>query len=179
MDDVAQVLISEDRLQSRIAELGKEISADYQDLDPILVCVLKGGYVFLADLTRRLSVQHAVDFMATSSYGSATESTGVVRILKDLDADIGGRHVLIVEDIIDTGQTLSYLLENLCSRKPASIRICTLLSKPARREVELKVDYLGFDIPDEFVIGYGLDYAEAYRNLPFIGVLKPKVYRTS
>ena len=179
MDDVAQVLISEDRLQSRIAQLGEKISADYKGLDPILVCVLKGGYVFLADLTRRLSVRHSVDFMATSSYGNATESTGVVRILKDLDTDIGGRHVLIVEDIIDTGQTLSYLLENLRSRKPASIRICTLLSKPARREVELKVDYLGFEIPDEFVIGYGLDYAEAYRNLPFIGVLKPEVYRTS
>lgn len=179
MDDVAQVLISEQKLQSRIAELGKEISADYKGLDPILVCVLKGGYVFLADLTRRLSVRHAVDFMATSSYGNATESTGVVRILKDLDADIGGRHVLIVEDIIDTGQTLNYLLENLRSRKPASIRICTLLSKPTRRQVELDVDYLGFDIPDEFVIGYGLDYAETYRNLPFIGVLKPQVYRTS
>ncbi len=177
MDDVARILIPEQTLQERIAELGQEISADYEGLNPILICVLKGGYVFLADLTRRLQMRHAVDFMATSSYGDATESSGVVRILKDLDTDIGRRHVLIVEDIIDTGHTLSYLLENLRSRKPASLRICTLLSKPARREVTLEVDYLGFDIPDEFVIGYGLDYAEAYRNLPFIGVLKPQVYR--
>ena len=176
LDDVAKTLIPEDRLQCRVAELGKEISQDYKGLDPVLVCVLKGGYVFLADLTRHLSVRHSVDFMATSSYGNSTESSGVVRILKDLDTDIGERHVLIVEDIIDTGRTLTYLLENLHSREPASIRICTLLSKPACREIPLEVDYLGFDIPDEFVIGYGLDYAEAYRNLPFIGVLKPQVY---
>ena len=145
-------------------------------MNPLLVCVLKGGYLFLADLTRQLTIRHAIDFMAVSSYGDGTRSSGVVRILKDLDADIGGRHVLVVEDIIDTGHTLAYLLENLHSRQPASVRVCTLLSKPDRREVELAIDYVGFEVPDEFVVGYGLDYAEGYRNLPFIGVLKPEVY---
>ncbi len=175
-DDVAEVLISEQQLQQRVAELGAQISADYKGLEPILICVLKGGYLFLADLTRHLMVPHIVDFMAISSYGDATESSGVVRILMDLGSDISDRHVLVVEDIIDTGQTLSYLLENLRSRRPASLRICTLLSKPARRKIELHVDYVGFEIPDKFVVGYGLDYAERYRNLRYIGVLKPEVY---
>jgi hypoxanthine phosphoribosyltransferase len=173
---VARILISKDALQERIAELGRQISRDYEGKDPMLLCVLKGGYVFLADLTRALSIPHSIDFMAVSSYGSDTESSGVVRILKDLDSDITGRHVLIVEDIIDTGNTLAYLLENLRVRQPASLRICTILSKPSRREVHLHVDYVGFEIPNEFVIGYGLDYAEHYRNLDFIGVLKPEVY---
>ena len=176
MQDVATVLISEEALHRRIAELGAQISADYAGKNPLLVCVLKGGFVFLADLTRALSIPHGVDFMAVSSYGNATESSGVVRILKDLDSDITGRHMLIVEDIIDTGQTLTYLLENLRVRGPASLRICTLLSKPSRREVQLDIDYVGFEIANEFVIGYGLDYAENYRNLPFVGVLKPEVY---
>ncbi len=176
VQDVAKVLISEECLLQRVCELGAQITEDYGDSNPLLVCVLKGGYLFLADLTRRLGIRHGVDFMAISSYGNGTESSGVVRILKDLDSDISGRHVLVVEDIIDTGQTLAYLLENLRSRQPASIRVCTLLSKPARRQVDLTVDYVGFEIPDEFVVGYGLDYAEAYRNLPFIGVLKPEVY---
>ena len=176
--DVACILIPHEELQQRVAELGAQISADYAERNPLLVCVLKGGFVFLADLTRALTVRHCVDFMAVSSYGSATRSTGVVRILKDLDCDIVGRHVLIVEDIIDTGRTIAYLLENLRVRQPASLRVCTLLSKPARREIELHVDYIGFEIPNEFVIGYGLDYAENYRNLPFIGVLKPEVYRS-
>jgi len=186
VNDVAEVLISQERLCERIQELGRQISTDYAGRAPALVCVLKGGYLFLADLTRALSIRHSVDFMAISSYGRSTESSGVVRILKDLDAerilkdldaDINGKDVLVVEDIIDTGRTLAYLLENLRSRGPHSVRICTLLSKPARREIELYVDYVGFEIPDEFVVGYGLDYAEAYRNLPFIGILKPEVYQ--
>lgn len=174
--NVAKILISEQELQRRIAELGSEISADYEGLDPLLLCVLKGGYVFLASLTQAMTISHAVDFMAVSSYGSSTESSGVVRILKDLDTDISDRHVLIVEDIIDTGNTLAYLLENLRVRNPASLRICALLNKPARRQIELTIDYVGFVIPDEFVIGYGLDYDEDYRHLPFVGVLKPDVY---
>ena len=177
MDDVARVLISHQELERRIAELGDQISADYEGLDPLLLCVLKGGYVFLADLTRALTIPHGVDFMATSSYGANTESSGVVRILKDLDADITDRHVLIVEDIIDTGHTLSYLIDNLRVRQPAGLAICALLNKPSRRLVDLDLDYAGFEIPDEFVIGYGLDYAENYRNLPFIGVLKPEIYQ--
>ena len=175
-NDVARILIPEDALMQRIAELGERISTDYEGLNPLLLCVLKGGFMFLADLSRRLRIAHAVDFMAISSYGTATESSGVVRILMDLDQDISGRHLLIVEDIIDTGYTLSYLLDNLRVRGPATLRICTLLSKPSRRKVQLPVDYLGFEIPDEFVIGYGLDYAEKYRNLPFIGVLRPEIY---
>jgi hypoxanthine phosphoribosyltransferase len=174
--DIARVLISEEDLQRRVAELGAQVSADYCDLNPLLICVLKGGYVFLADLTRALTIKHGIDFMAVSSYGDSTTSSGVVRILKDLDRDITGRHILLVEDIIDTGHTIAYLLENLRVRGPASIRICTLLSKPSRREVRLGVDYIGFDIPNEFVIGYGLDFSENYRNLRFIGVLKPEVY---
>jgi len=177
--DVARVLISEEEIQGRIAELGTQISADYEDCNPLLICVLKGGYVFLADLTRFLTIRHGIDFMAVSSYGDSTSTTGVVRILKDLDRDITGRHVLLVEDIIDTGYTLTYLTENLRVRGPASLRICTLLSKPSRRQVDIKLDYVGFEIPNEFVIGYGLDYAENYRNLRFIGVLKPEIYLKS
>ena len=175
-EDVDEILIPEFQLQQRIDDLAAEISEDYADKTPLLLCILKGGYVFLADLTRALTIAHGVDFMAVSSYGDSTESSGVVRILKDLDTDISGRHLLLVEDIIDTGRTLSYLLENLRVRGPASIRICCLLSKPERRQSQLTIDYLGFDIPDKFVVGYGLDYAERYRNLPFIGVLKPEIY---
>jgi len=177
-DDIDRVLFTEEQIQQRVAELATRISQDYDGLNPLLICVLKGGYVFLADLTRALTIKHAVDFMAISSYGDATESSGVVRILKDLDRDITDRHILIVEDIIDTGHTISYLLQNIGVRNPASIRLCTLLNKTCRREVELHVDYVGFDVGDEFVIGYGLDYAEAYRNLRFIGVLKPDLYTT-
>ena len=176
LEDVARVLISQQELQRRIAELGAQISTDYDGLDPLLLCVLKGGYVFLADLTRALTIPHSVDFMAVSSYGANTESSGVVRILKDLDVDISGRHVLIVEDIIDTGFTLTYLLDNLRVRNPASLRLCTLLNKPSRREVDLEIDYVGFVIPNEFVVGYGLDYGENYRNLNFVGVLRPEIY---
>lgn len=179
-DDVAKILISEDELQARVAELGRDISAIYSDDDrPLLICVLKGAFMFLADLTRCLEMRHEVDFMEVSSYGAATESSGVVRILLDLEQNIEGRHVLIVEDIIDSGRTLAYITRNLRTRGPVSLRVCTLLSKPARREVEVTVDFVGFEVPDEFVIGYGLDFDEAYRNLPFIGVLKEEVYSSN
>lgn len=176
LPDIARVLITEEDLQKRVRNLAEQISTDYETLNPLLVCVLKGGYVFLSDLTRAMTIRHGVDFMAVSSYGNSTTTSGVVRILKDLDRDICGRHVLLVEDIIDTGQTIAYLLENLRTRQPASLRVCTLLSKPSRREIELPVDYVGFEISNEFVIGYGLDYSENYRNLSFIGVLRPEVY---
>jgi hypoxanthine phosphoribosyltransferase len=173
---VKEVLIPEDRLQQRISELGAQISRDYAGEDLLLLAVLKGSVLFLSDLMRHITVPHAVDFMATSSYGASTESTGIVRILKDLDEPIQGRNVLIVEDIIDTGHTLDYLLRLLRARMPKSLRICTLLNKPDRREVDVHVDYIGFDIPNEFVLGYGLDYDELYRNLPYIAVLAPHVY---
>jgi hypoxanthine phosphoribosyltransferase len=177
-DDVAKILISEKELQARIAELGQAINATYTDDDrPLLVCVLKGAFIFLADLVRHLEMRHEVDFMEISSYGSGTVSSGVVRILLDLEQNIEGRHVLIVEDIIDSGHTLDYVMRNLRTRQPASLRICTLLNKPSRREVDIPVDWVGFEVPDEFVAGYGLDFAEVYRNLPFIGVLKESVYQ--
>ena len=177
-EDVAQVLIPADKLQARIAELGREINDAYSDnAPPLLVCVLKGAFMFLADLTRRLDVRHEVDFMEISSYGAGTTSSGVVRILLDLEQNVEGRHVLIVEDIIDSGRTLEYITRNLRTRNPASLRVCTLLSKPARRQIDVPVDWVGLEIPDEFVVGYGLDYAEEYRNLPFIGVLKEEIYQ--
>jgi hypoxanthine phosphoribosyltransferase len=174
---IKEVLIPEERLQQRICELGAQISRDYAGQDLLLLAVLKGSVLFLSDLMRCITVPHSIDFMATSSYGASTESSGVVRILKDLDEPIEGRNVLIVEDIIDTGHTLSYLLRMLRARTPKTIRICTLLNKPGRREVDVPVDYIGFDIPNEFVLGYGLDYAELYRNLPYIAVLAPHVYQ--
>ena len=177
-DDIAKVLIAEDELQARIRDLGMCISEDYEGKDLLLICVLKGGVMFLSDLIRAIDVPVAIDFMATSSYGDGTETSGVVRILKDLDAAIEGRNVLIVEDIIDTGHTLGYLLRLLKQRQPASVRICTLLNKPERREEDIRVDYIGFDIPNEFVVGYGLDFNELYRNLPYIGVLRPELYMT-
>ena len=164
------MLISKEELQARIDELAAAITADYKGTRPILVCVLKGAIFFIADLARRLSFDLEIEFMAVSSYGSATDSSGVVRILKDLDTDIEARHVLIVEDIIDSGQTLQYLIRNLSSRNPASLEIVTLLSKPSRRTAELDCRYTGFEIPNEFVVGYGLDFAEKYRNLPYLGV---------
>jgi hypoxanthine phosphoribosyltransferase len=172
---VGEVLIDEERLQARIAELGTEISADYDGRDLLLVGVLKGAVFFMADLMRRLTVPCEIDFMAISSYGAATDSSGVVRILKDLDANIADRDVLVVEDIIDSGLTLSYLMRTLRARRPGSLEICTLLTKPDRREIEVPVRYVGFEIPNRFVIGYGLDFAERYRNLPYIGVLSPEL----
>ena len=168
---VAEVLIEEDALRDRIAELGTEISADYAGKDLLLVGVLKGAVFFMADLMRQISVPCEVDFMAISSYGASTDSSGVVRILKDLDESIEGRNVLVVEDIIDSGLTLSYLKRTLSARRPASLEICALLTKPERREVEVPVRYTGFEIPNRFVVGYGLDFAERYRNLRYVGVL--------
>ena len=168
---VAEVLIEEEALRDRIAELGAEISADYAGKDLLLVGVLKGAVFFMADLMRHITVPCEVDFMAISSYGASTDSSGVVRILKDLDESIEGRNVLVVEDIIDSGLTLSYLKRTLSARKPASLEICALLTKPERREVEVPVRYTGFEIPNRFVVGYGLDFAERYRNLRYVGVL--------
>ena len=168
---VTDILIDQDTLQRRIAELGEEISADYAGRDLLLVGVLKGAVFFMADLMRGLSIPCEIDFMAISSYGDSTDSSGVVRILKDLDINIEGRDVLVVEDIIDSGLTLSYLMRNLEAREPASLEICALLTKPERREIDVPVRYVGFEIPNRFVIGYGLDFAERYRNLPYVGVL--------
>ncbi|HWX10218.1 MAG TPA: hypoxanthine phosphoribosyltransferase [Gaiellaceae bacterium] len=168
---VTEILIDRDELQRRIHELGEEISADYVGRDLLLIGVLKGAVFFMADLMRNLTIPCEIDFMAISSYGDSTDSSGVVRILKDLDINIEGRDVLIVEDIIDSGLTLSYLVRNLESREPASLEVCSLLTKPGRREIEVDIRYVGFEIPNRFVIGYGLDFAERYRNLPYVGVL--------
>lgn len=176
-NDLAKILITREQLQERIAELGEAISRDYAGKDLLLVCILKGGILFLSDLMRAIRIPHAIDFMAISSYGGTrTESSGVVRILMDLNTNITNRNVLIVEDIVDTGRTLAYITEMLKTRDPASLKICALLNKPSRREVPVPLDYVGFDIPNEFVVGYGLDYDELYRNLPFIGVLKTELY---
>jgi hypoxanthine phosphoribosyltransferase len=172
---VEDILIDHDALQRRIGELGEELSADYAGRDLLLIGVLKGAVFFMADLMRRISVPCEIDFMAISSYGASTDSSGIVRILKDLDINIEGRHVLIVEDIIDSGLTLSYLVRTLEAREPASLEVCALLTKPERREIEVDVRYVGFEIPNRFVIGYGLDFAERYRNLPYVGVLNPRV----
>lgn len=177
INDVESVLLSEEKLAKRIAEIGAEITADYAGKEILMIGVLRGAVIFMADLARSIKVPVAIDFMAVSSYGLGTTSSGVVRILKDLDENVEGKHILVVEDIIDSGLTLNYLLDNLKSRKPASIKLCTLLNKPERRKVDVKIDYNGFDVPDYFVVGYGLDYAEKYRNLPFIGILKPEIYK--
>src|SRR6201982_3080532 len=169
--NIGEILVQPDELRSRVRELGAEISGDYAGRDLLLVGVLKGAVFFLADLMRHLTVPCEIDFMAISSYGASTDSSGVVRILKDLDINIEGRHVLVVEDIIDSGLTLSYLVRNLESREPASLAVCALLTKPERREIDVEVRYVGFEIPNRFVIGYGLDFAERYRNLPYVGVL--------
>ena len=175
--DIAGILIGTEELQAKVAELGRQISEDYRGRDPLLICLLRGAVVFLSDLIRAIDIPLEMDFMAISSYGNSTESSGVVRLVMDLKSNITGRNVLIVEDIVDTGRTLAYILDNLRTRRPADVKVCALLSKPSRREVQLELDYLGFEIPDKFVIGYGLDYAEGYRNLPFIGVLKPELYK--
>jgi hypoxanthine phosphoribosyltransferase len=178
--DIASVLITKEDIDGKIVELAKQISADYPAQghrdDLVLIGVLKGAVMFMTDLARAMTVPVQLDFMAVSSYGSATSSSGVVRILKDLDRDIAGRRVLIVEDIIDSGLTLSWLLKNLASRAPASLEVCALLRKPDAKKIDVPVRYVGFEIPNEFVVGYGLDYAERYRDLPYIGTLDPKVY---
>lgn len=174
--DLERVLLTEEQIHARLEELAAEIEADYAGLDVVLVGVLKGAVIVMADLTRAFTRTVEVDWMAVSSYGSGTKSSGVVRILKDLDRDISGRHVLIVEDIVDSGLTLSWLVANLGSRGPASVEVCTLLRKPDAAKVEVTLRYVGFDIPNEFVVGYGLDYAEQYRNLRVVGTLAPHVY---
>jgi hypoxanthine phosphoribosyltransferase len=177
LDVIERVLVDEESLQARVRELGREISADYEDGDLILICVLKGGVSFLSDLMRHITVPHEIDFLAISSYGAGQrESTGAVRLIMDLKADIAGRDVLIIEDIVDSGQTMEYLLRTLGARQPSSLRICTLLSKPSRRVVDVPLDYIGFEIPNEFVLGYGLDLDEKYRNLPYVAVLKQEFF---
>lgn len=178
LNDVQEVLITREEILKRVKELGEQISRDYKDKELMLIGVLKGSVPFMADLLREITIHCTMDFMAVSSYGNSTESTGAVRILKDLDSNIEKKNILIVEDIIDTGYTLKYLIENLKSRKPDDLKICCLLDKPDRRKVHLEIEYTGFKIPDAFVVGYGLDYAERYRNLPFIGILKKEVYET-
>jgi hypoxanthine phosphoribosyltransferase len=175
-DDIEQVLITEAEIQAKLAEMGAKITADYQDRSLLLVGVLKGAFVVMADLARNIELPLQFDFMAVSSYGAATKTSGVVRILKDLDHDLRDRDVLVVEDIVDSGLTLKYLLKNLAGRKPASLEVAALLRKEGIQQVPLDVRYVGFDIPNEFVVGYGLDYAEKYRNLPFIGRLRPSAY---
>lgn len=172
MEERIRVLVPEEEVQKRICELGEQISRDYQGKRVHMICVLKGGVFFMCELAKRIQVPVSMDFMSVSSYGAGTKSSGVVKIAKDLDEPLEGRHVLVVEDIVDSGRTLSYLLELLAQRNPGSIRLCTLLDKPERRVKEVKVDYTGFQIPDEFVVGYGLDYAQKYRNLPYIGVVE-------
>ena len=176
-NDIAEILIGTEELQARVAELGRQISEDYRGRNPLLICLLRGAVVFLSDLIRSIDIPLEMDFMAISSYGASTESSGVVRLVMDLRSNIMGRDVLIVEDIVDSGRTLAYILDNLQTRRPADIKVCALLSKPTRREIQVELDYLGFEIPDKFVVGYGLDYAENYRNLPFIGVLRPELYK--
>ncbi|HEY8495912.1 MAG TPA: hypoxanthine phosphoribosyltransferase [Limnochordales bacterium] len=175
--DLAKILLDEQTIQGKVRELAARLSEDYKGKSPVLICILKGAFMFTADLMRHMTIPARVDFMAISSYGNRTRSSGVVQILKDLDSSIEGEHVVVVEDIIDSGLTLTYLRENLLSRRPASLRTCVLLDKSSRREVPYTPDYVGFQVPDEFVVGYGLDYAGLYRHLPYIGVLKPEVYQ--
>jgi hypoxanthine phosphoribosyltransferase len=176
MNDVERVFFSEEEIASCVKELGEKITADYAGKEITLICILKGSMIFTADLARQIKIPAAIDFMVASSYGTGTSSSGNVRILKDLDHSIEGKHVIVIEDIIDSGVTLNYLLKNLSDRNPESLKLCTLLSKPERRKVEVSVDYIGKIVPDYFLVGYGLDYAEKYRNLPFIGILKSSVY---
>lgn len=174
--DLAKVILTEEQIAKRVKELGEMITKDYKGKNLFVIGILRGASVFMSDLIREIKLPLEIDFMAVSSYGVSTKSSGVVRIAKDLDSTIGDKDVLIVEDIVDTGLTLKYIVENLQSRKPASVKICTLLDKPSRRVTDVEVAYNGFDIPDEFVVGFGLDYGEMYRNLPYIGVLKPEIY---
>lgn len=174
--DVEQILYTEEELRSRVRDLGAQITVDYAGKQPMLISILRGSYIFMADLTRAIHLPVTVDFMAVSSYGAGTVSSGQVEIKKDLSDTIEGRDLIIVEDILDSGNTLHYLMKVLRARKPASIRICTLMDKPERRTKPIKADYVGFTIPDAFIVGYGLDYDERYRNLPYVGVLKPEVY---
>ncbi len=174
--DIQEVLITEEQIRAKVEEMARQISRDYEGKEVILVGVLVGAFVFLADLLRALEIPVSVDFVAISSYGKDTRSSGVVRILKDLDMNIESKHVLIVEDIVDTGLTLKYLVDNLSARSPATLRVCALLDKPSRRKIPVTIHYTGFTVPDKWVIGYGLDFDQRYRNLPFVGVLRPEIY---
>lgn len=176
MEDIQEVLFTERQIAVMVERVGQEISRDYKGKDLLLVSVLKGSVVFMADLMRSITIPARIDFMATSSYGSGTTSSGVVKIIKDLDIELSGYDIVLVEDILDSGKTLSYLMELLMSRNPKSLRICTLFDKPERRQADVEPTYVGSRIPDAFIVGYGLDYDEAYRNLPFVGILKPSVY---
>ena len=178
-EDIGKILYSEEEISKNVKRIGEQISRDYEGKKLLLVSVLKGSIVFMADLMRAITIPCAIDFMAVSSYGSGTKTSGVVRILKDLDKPINGWNVLIVEDILDSGMTLQYIMELLSARSPESIRICTLFDKPERRVTNVKADYIGLQVPDEFIVGYGLDYNEVYRNIPYIGVLKPQVYQNA
>jgi hypoxanthine phosphoribosyltransferase len=173
-----EILFSEEMIQEKVKELGETISREYEGKNPLVICILKGAVMFMSDLVKRITVPLEMDFMAVSSYGSSTKSSGVVRILKDLDTSVEGRHVLIVEDVIDSGLTLSYLRDSLFRRKAESVRIVTLFDKPHRRTIDIRPDFYGFTVPDKFIVGYGLDFAEKYRNLPYVGVLKPEVYQS-
>ncbi|MDA8352120.1 MAG: hypoxanthine phosphoribosyltransferase [Firmicutes bacterium] len=175
-EDIREVLFSQSQIQEKVTELGQRLTEDYKDLNPLCICVLKGAAPFMSDLVRAIDTHLEMDYMAVSSYGNSTKSSGVVRIIKDLDTTVEGRHVIVVEDIIDSGLTLNYLLDLLRRRNAASVKVVTLLDKPGRRTTGLKPDYCGFEVPDEFVVGYGLDYAEKYRNLPYIGILKKEIY---
>ena len=177
-EDIEKVVFSEEQIQQRIAEMAKEITEDYKDVKEDIFCVaiMKGAVMFYTDLLRKLELPVHLDFMIASSYGNGTSTTGSVKILKDLDYDIEGKHLIVIEDIIDTGTTMNYLSKYFKERKPKSVKLCSLLSKPSRRLVDVNIDYCGFTVPDEFLVGYGLDYAEIYRNLPYIGVLKPEIY---
>lgn len=174
--DLSQILFTEEQIKERVQKIAREISDDYRGKVPLLVSVLKGSFIFMADLVRFLDIDCTIDFMVVSSYGTKSKSTGAVKIIKDLDIDIEGKDILLVEDILDSGLTLSYIKGIMETKEPASVRICTLLDKPSRRTADIKADYIGFTIPDEFIVGYGLDYAEKYRNLPEIGVLNPSIY---
>lgn len=177
-NDIQEILYSEEQIQAKVKELGEQLSRDFEGRNPLVICVLKGAFIFISDLVKNMTIPLEIDFMAVSSYGASTKSSGVVRILKDLDVSVEGRDVIIVEDIIDSGLTLSYLIDVLERRNAKSVTVVALFDKPGRRTVELEPDYKGFTIPDAFVVGYGLDYAEKYRNLPFVGVLKKEIYTT-
>ena len=175
-EDILKVLLTREQIDARVSELGQALTEKFSGQEPLFIGILKGSFIFMADLIRKVDLKCAMDFMAVSSYGAGTTSSGAVKINKDLNEDISGRHIVIVEDILDSGVTLNYLCGYLQNRKPASITLVTLLDKPARRKAPVKADYVGFEVPDEFVVGYGLDYTEKYRNLPFVGILKPEVY---
>ena len=176
--DMAKILIDEATLQSRVKELAENISRDYAGEFPVVICILKGGVIFMSDLIKNMTIPVEIDFLSLSSYGDSTKSSGVVRIKKDIDSDIQNRHVIIVEDIIDSGLTLQYIKEYFQQHQPASVKICTLLDKPEAHQIDIKIDYAGFEVGNEFVVGYGLDYAQKYRNLPYVGILKEEIYKS-